>query len=49
MPDDGAKGDEISAVSDVKEVSEKDMGDGEDMSGQDSSTDDVSTDDEQAL
>ena len=49
LPDDGAKGDEISAVSDVQEVSEEDTGDGEDMSGQDSSSDDVSTDDEQAL
>jgi len=49
LPDDGAKGDEISAVSDVQEVSEEDTGDGEDMSGQDSSSADVSTDDEQAL
>ena len=49
LPDDGAKGDEISAVSDVQEVSEEDTGNGEDMSGQDSSSDDVSTDDEQAL
>jgi N utilization substance protein A len=49
LPDDGAKGDEISAVSDVQEVSEEDIGDGEDMSGQVSSSDNVSTDDEQAL
>ena len=49
LPDDGEKGDEISAVSDDQEVSEEDTDDGEDMSGQDSSTDDVSTDDEQAL
>ena len=49
LPDDGAKGDEISDVSDVQEVSEEDTGDGEDMSGQDSSSADVSTDDEQTL
>jgi len=49
LPDDGAKGDEISAVSDVQEVSKEDIGDGEDMSGQASSSDNVSTDDEQAL
>lgn len=49
LPDDGAKGDEISAVSDVQEVSEEDTGDGEDTSGQDSSSADVATDDEQAL
>jgi N utilization substance protein A len=49
LPDDGKKGDEISAVSDVQEVSEEDTDDGGDMSGQDPSSDDVSTDDEQVL
>jgi N utilization substance protein A len=33
LPDDEEKGDEISAVSDVQEVSEEDTDDGEDMSG----------------
>jgi N utilization substance protein A len=41
LPDDEAKDHEISAASDVQEVSEGDLGDGEDVSGQDSSSDDV--------
>ena len=45
LPDNGTEGDEISAVSDVREVSEENIGNSEDAPGQALSSDNAATDD----